>query len=31
VPHLPAPSGGDPWESVLRASGRAPDWASPDI
>ncbi|GLY76010.1 maleylpyruvate isomerase N-terminal domain-containing protein [Actinoallomurus iriomotensis] len=26
VPHLPAPAGGDRWEAVLRASGRAPDW-----
>lgn len=26
VPHLPAPTGGDRWEAVLRASGRAPDW-----
>jgi uncharacterized protein (TIGR03083 family) len=26
VPHLRSPRGGDRWEAVLRASGRAPDW-----
>ncbi|TNY36335.1 maleylpyruvate isomerase N-terminal domain-containing protein [Thermomonospora catenispora] len=28
VPHLPL-AGGDPWESVLRSSGRSPHW--PDV
>ncbi|TDC45974.1 hypothetical protein E1281_29015 [Actinomadura sp. KC345] len=28
VPHLPL-SSGDPWESVLRSSGRSPQWPDP--
>lgn len=26
IPHLPLTSGRDPWDAVLRASGRSPDW-----
>ncbi|REF00221.1 maleylpyruvate isomerase N-terminal domain-containing protein [Thermomonospora umbrina] len=29
VPHLPL-TGGDPWESVLRSSGRSPRWPAAD-
>lgn len=29
VPHLPL-TGGDPWQAVLRSSGRSPTWPAPD-